>query len=401
MLILENHITNTTSLSLNHYLYHGIKLFKSNNYELVRYIHDQCNDNPLIYIDEEKMPLEVLAHHHSNQESSIMDELLMHFNCSLGRPDREIMQTLLHSLNPSGFLGAFSIEVSKLLNVPIEVVNTNIERLKSYENLGIGCCDVKEYIEFQLKTRGQYNEGLFSQFFNHLDDIHQQQYDFLNDGHVGKDTFLDYMTVIKSCSLSPLTPDVNMFIEPDAVIESTTNSTLRIKISDYLMDSIVFEPVRLRTDDSDFNDRMARYKQEYEELVSILNARTLYLKQILSVIIHVQEAYLLKEKEYLNPLDQTELAEQTGLSPATISRLIADKHIATPRGALPIKALLSKKVTGNTSASLVRFMISQIENFRTVSDSKIAEHLKQYDIHISRRTVNKYKNEILSQLKEV
>lgn len=108
MLILENHVTNTTSLSLNHYLYHGIKLFKASNFELTRYIRKACNDNPLMYMDEGKIPLEVLSYNHSSQADSIMDELLMHFNCCLSSPDKEIMHTLLYSLNSSGFFGNVS-----------------------------------------------------------------------------------------------------------------------------------------------------------------------------------------------------------------------------------------------------------------------------------------------------
>jgi RNA polymerase sigma-54 factor len=398
MLILENHVTNTTSLSLNHYLYHGIKLFKASNFELTRYIRKACNDNPLMHMDEGKIPLEVLSYNHSSQADSIMDELLMHFNCCLSSPDREIMHTLLYSLNSSGFLETFPKEVSELLRIPVNKVNENIDRLKSYENLGIGCLDAKEFLEFQLRLKDEYDEACFSLFFDHLDDIHQGQYGFLDDAPMDINTFEDYMEVIKNCSLSPLMPDTNVFIEPDAHIETTSDRTLKIKLSDYLMDDIVFEPIHLRTDDPAFNETVRRYRQEYEELLSIVNARTLYLKQVLSVIIHVQKEYLLKEKGYLNPLNQTELADQTGLSPATISRLMTDKYISTPRGILPIRALLSKKVTGNISASFVRYMISHTENFRTISDSRIAEQLKQYDIHISRRTVNKYKNELLSGL---
>lgn len=398
MLILENHVTNTTSLSLNHYLYHGIKLFKASNFELTRYIRKACNDNPLMHMDEGKIPLEVLSYNHSSQADSIMDELLMHFNCCLSSPDREIMHTLLYSVNSSGFLETFPKEVSELLRIPVNKVNENIDRLKSYENLGIGCLDAKEFLEFQLRLKDEYDESCFSLFFDHLDDIHQGQYGFLDDTPMDINTFENYMEVIKNCSLSPLIPDANVFIEPDAHIETTADRTLKIKLSDYLMDDIVFEPIHLRTDDPAFNETMTRYRQEYEELLSIVNARTLYLKQVLSVIIHVQKEYLLKEKGYLNPLNQTELADQTGLSPATISRLMTDKYISTPRGILPIRALLSKKVTGNISASFVRYMISHTENFRTISDSRIAEQLKQYDIHISRRTVNKYKNELLSGL---
>ncbi|MBY8908735.1 hypothetical protein K6L05_02905 [Salinicoccus roseus] len=398
MLILENHVTNTTSLSLNHYLYHGIKLFKASNFELTRYIRKACNDNPLMHMDEGKIPLEVLSYNHSSQADSIMDELLMHFNCCLSSPDKEIMHTLLYSLNSSGFLETFPKEVSELLRIPVNKVSENIDRLKSYENLGIGCLDVKEFLEFQLRLKDKYDEACFSLFFDHLEDIHQGQYGFLDDTPIDINIFEDYMEIIKNCSLSPLMPDANVFIEPDAHIETTADRTLKIKLSDYLMDDIVFEPIHLRTDDPAFNETMTRYRQEYEELLSIVNARTLYLKQVLSVIIHVQKEYLLKEKGYLNPLNQTELADQTGLSPATISRLMTDKYISTPRGILPIRALLSKKVTGNISASFVRYMISHTENFRTISDSRIAEQLKQYDIHISRRTVNKYKNELLSGL---
>lgn len=119
--------------------------------------------------------------------------------------------------------------------------------------------------------------------------------------------------------------------------------------------------------------------------------------KILNVICEVQRDFLAGESNYLNSLDQTTLADQTALSPATISRLISKKYISTPRGILPIQSLLSKECCKGFSVSQVKFIIQNIESYEKLSDNKISTLLNDLGIKISRRTVNKYKNQILQE----
>src|SRR5699024_2025325 len=110
-----------------------------------------------------------------------------------------------------------------------------------------------------------------------------------------------------------------------------------------------------------------------------------------------QREFLLGNSDFLKPLDQNDLAESTSLSPATISRLLANKFIATPQGVRPVKSLLSKECCHGTSVSNVMHLIRNFPGVEKMKNSKISRKLGELGVNLSRRTVNKYKNQILSQ----
>ncbi|MFB9861544.1 hypothetical protein ACFPFV_01900 [Salinicoccus siamensis] len=400
MLTLDTHISNDQTLALNHYLFHGIQLFKFNQQELNRYIKDKCAANPLLLIDEEKMPLDVLAYHHDACGPDTLSEMLLDFRCTLPQDDFKIIRTLIYSLDSNGFLEADPCHIAEMEGVPLERVHSNLERLKAYDMLGVGCSDAMDYLRFQLINDDHYDEALFQLFASHLSSIAHDDFSFLADASISTDAFLDYLDHIRSLGLSPLSSRDNASIEPDAFITLGADGDIQIEIPDHLMGSITFEPLALSADDPEFDKLMDGFQREYEELVSIMNARSRYMHEVLSVIATVQKDYLSGRSSYLETLDQTIISDNTSLSPATVSRLLVNKYISTPLGTMPLKALLSKEAVSGVSRSKVINMIRQIEGFPGMPDARISKILEQRDIHISRRTVNKYKNEILSGLKE-
>ncbi|GAA3731241.1 RNA polymerase factor sigma-54 [Salinicoccus jeotgali] len=400
MLTLENHVSNDQTLALNHYLFHGIQLFKFNQQELNRYIKDKCAANPLILIDEEKMPLETLAYHHDVSGPDILAEMLLDFKCTLPHGDFGIIRTLIYSLDSNGFLEADPPNIAEMEGVPLGQVHVNLERLKTYDMLGVGCSDAMDYLRFQLINDGSYDEALFQLFSSHLTSIAHDDFSFLADSTVSKDKFLDYVDHIKTLGLSPLSSRDDAAIEPDAFIILGADDDIHIEIPDHLVGSITFEPLTLSAEDPEFDKLMDGFQREYEELVSIMNARSRYMHEVLSVIVFMQKEYLSGRSSYLETLDQTIISDNTSLSPATVSRLLVNKYISTPLGVMPLKALLSKEAVSGASRSKVINMIRQIEGFPGMPDARISKILEQRNIYISRRTVNKYKNEILSGLKE-
>lgn len=383
-------INTETNISLNNYIINSISIFKYTPAELHKYVIEKCNDNPLIYIkDDRPLPFQV-----SGREN-ILDDVITHFNYMLSGLDKKIMDIIIGSLSPKGFLESTPAEIASITNTAPSRAEALIQSLKEYDSRGIGSSDVMDFIEFQLKTNHTYDKKMFYAFKNHLEEIKSNDFKFIFGLDIDRDTFSDYMeNCIKECLLYPLDGDESIDILPEGSIR-LYEGALSIHIDDHLADDIVYEPFHVTKDNTGFYEKMKAYQDEYTELVSMLNARKVCMLKILNIICEVQRGYLTGEYEYLNALDQKMLAEMTGLSPATVSRLISHKYISTPQGILPIQSLLSKECCKGYSVSQVKFVIRNIESYEKLSDNKISIMMNELGIKISRRTVNKYKNQML------
>lgn len=396
MINLDTFVANELGISLNNFIYNSISIFKYDTHELTDYIKNKCDENPLIYISEDRIPLSALSDHYQTQSTGIFTELFTHFNCILDEQKKTAMQYILYSLNSSGFLEADTKTISDMTGSSPEEVQGLLNMLKAYDDRkGIGCTDVYDFLRFQLRNQDMYNEKLFTLFISNLDAINSGALDFLEDDERA-DLFEYVRLITESCSLSPISEDEPEYLEPDATI-SVENGSFNIVINDYLSDCIVFEPLDIQSQDKDFKKEMEKYRRDYEELASILNARKMYLSSVLTIIVNKQRDFLLGTSGFLNPLDQNDLADATSLSPATISRLLSGKFVSTPKGTVPIKSLLSKECCNGASVSYAMHLIKSLSDFETMPDSKISKKLCEFGVTLSRRTVNKYKNEILNQ----
>lgn len=396
MIGLQNNLSNAVNISLNSYIYHSINIFKYDIREIEEYLQNMCLDNPLVSIGK----YETFSQHSTIQYSSGSDmfsEILTHFKCQLDDSDYKTMKFIIYSLNTKGFLEAHPKIIADYTHSSLNRVNELISMLKNYDNKGIGSTDAIDYLKYQLINLDMFHEDYFYLFKEHLSDVSRSDFDFLNDtSSTDRDEFLSYIESIKqNCALSPLTGNDAEPVYPDAVI-SADNHTLKVEINDYLIRKITFEPLTLETDDNDFQEIMHHYQSQYNEILSLLNAKKKYLFRILSAVSEIQYDYLLGNQEYLNALDQSQLSKKTGLSHATVSRIICNKYVHTPRGLLPLKSLLSKTCSKKWSVSHIKYLIQSINDFEKLSDNKISSHLGEQGISISRRTVNKYKNQILN-----
>jgi RNA polymerase sigma-54 factor len=97
----------------------------------------------------------------------------------------------------------------------------------------------------------------------------------------------------------------------------------------------------------------------------------------------------------LRPLTRRTLAKRLQLSESTISRLVANKYVATPWGALPLARLFSVALAGETSAAQVSARLVQLIRAEPaeapLSDQALARQLAEDGFAVARRTVAKYR----------
>jgi len=104
----------------------------------------------------------------------------------------------------------------------------------------------------------------------------------------------------------------------------------------------------------------------------------------------------------MRPLVMREIAEELGLHESTISRVTSGKYMATPQGTYELKYFfgsgLGTETGGSASSTAVRALLRQFigaeDPGRPLSDSQLAEMLKEQGIACARRTVAKYREQL-------
>ena len=126
------------------------------------------------------------------------------------------------------------------------------------------------------------------------------------------------------------------------------------------------------------------------------------IQQRFDTILRVSRAIVERQKNFfthgelaMRPLVLRDIADELGLHESTISRVTTAKYMATPIGTYELKYFfgsgLGTETGGNASSTAVRALIKQFvaaeSPAKPLSDSQIAEMLKEQGIECARRTV--------------
>ena len=144
---------------------------------------------------------------------------------------------------------------------------------------------------------------------------------------------------------------------------------------------------------------LASRLQEARWFIKNIQQRFDTILRVATAIVERQRNFFVHGEVAMRPMVQRELADELGVHESTISRVTTAKYMATPRGTFELKyffgSALATEAGGNASSTAVRALIRQLiaaENAsQPLSDSKIADMLKEQGIDCARRTVAKYR----------
>jgi RNA polymerase sigma-54 factor len=134
--------------------------------------------------------------------------------------------------------------------------------------------------------------------------------------------------------------------------------------------------------------------------VKSLDQRARTILKVAREIVRQQDAFLAKGIQYLRPLNLRTIADAIQMHESTVSRVTANKYVATKRGLFEMKYFFTSAIASvggeeAHSAEAVRHRIRALIDEETVdgvlSDDRIVEILREAGIDIARRTVAKYR----------
>ena len=135
-------------------------------------------------------------------------------------------------------------------------------------------------------------------------------------------------------------------------------------------------------------------------LTKSLDQRARTILKVASEIVRQQDAFLVHGVAHLRPLNLRTVADAIGMHESTVSRVTANKYMATPRGLFELKYFFTAAISAADggearSAEAVRHRIKQMIDAEppedALSDDTIVQRLRGDGIDIARRTVAKYR----------
>ena len=144
------------------------------------------------------------------------------------------------------------------------------------------------------------------------------------------------------------------------------------------------------------------FKEKLERvrfLMGSIEQRRQTIMGIVDLIIERQKPFL-EGKGPLTPMTMRDAAEALGIHPSTVSRAVRGKYLQYPNGSIFMKSLFTASAGKEDGVSAMgvkqtlKELIEGEDHRKPYSDKDLAELLESRGIHISRRAVAKYREEM-------
>ena len=154
-----------------------------------------------------------------------------------------------------------------------------------------------------------------------------------------------------------------------------------------------------RADNSQDNNTLRQHLQEARWFIKSLRSRNDTLLKVAACIVRHQRDFFEYGEEAMKPLVLREVAEEVEMHESTISRITTSKYMHTPRGTFEFKYFFSSHVhtvdgdecSATSIRARIRRLIGEENQAKPLSDSRLAEILREEGINVARRTVAKYR----------
>ncbi len=342
-------------------------------------------------------------------ETTLADHLAEQLALAVPDPvNRMIGRYLLDMVDEAGYLSGDLAAVAEKLGAPLAAVEAVLAELQKFDPPGVCARNLTECLAIQLKDRNRFDPAMRA-LVEHLDLLAKRDLAGLRRlCGVTDEDLADMIAEIRnlnpkpglafgSTMVQPIVPDVLVRSAPDGSWRIELNSDTLPKV---LINQRYYAQVAKGTRDDKEKSYLAECLQTATWLVRALDQRAKTILKVSSEIVRQQDAFFEKGVQHLRPLNLKTVADAISMHESTVSRVTANKYMATQRGIFELKYFFTSSIASADggeahSAEAVRHRIRQMIDGEApddvLSDDTIVEMLRGAGIDIARRTVAKYR----------
>lgn len=329
--------------------------------------------------------------------------------------EQAIATTLIDAIGDDGYLKASLEDIQQslgeaLADIELDEIETVLHRIQHFDPVGVAARDLRECLLIQLRMleeSGLPRNALLRELVDkHLDTLASRDYAQIRRAlKISDDELTELVRTIQLLNPRPgsaIQTDNTEYIVPDVYVRKLNgrwrlslnpDNAPRLQIAEH------YAALINRADSSAENTYLKNNLQEARWFLKSLQSRNETLLKVTGAIVERQRDFLEYGDEAMKPLVLADIAEAVDMHESTISRVTTRKYLHTPRGIFELKYFFSSHVGtesgGECSATAIRAIIRKLvaaENPRNpLSDSKIADILRDQGINVARRTIAKYR----------
>jgi len=342
---------------------------------------------------------------------SLMDHLMWQLKLSRFTEQEMIAgEQIIGNIDQDGYLRASLEELALQAKMEIGVFENVLRRVQEFDPPGVAARDLKECLLIQGNLLGVSNELVLAIIQDHLHDLEKKDY-----RHIAKKLKVSLADVIQAVMLitrmdpkpgsiyseekaQSIIPDVYIFkVGDEYKIVLNDDGLPRLRISNY------YREIMTGMDDKITGENNKKYMRERVQaaswLIKSIQQRQKTIFKVAEGIVRHQRDFFDGGIKYLKPLVLRDIADDVEMHESTISRVVTNKYMHTPRGVFELKYFFSssiQKTDGDAIASksvkdAIKKIIANESPLHPFSDQEIVSRLEDAGISIARRTVAKYR----------
>jgi len=342
-------------------------------------------------------------------ETTLADWLHEQLTLAISDPVRRMIgQYLIDLVDESGYLTGDLAAAAEKLGTGTAEIEAVLAILQTFDPPGICARNLAECLAIQLKEKDRYDPAMQS-LIAHLDLLARRDFAALKKiCRVSDEDLADMIGEIRHLNPKPglaFGATVVQPIVPDVFVRAAPNGAWLVELnSDTLPKVLVNQSYYAEVSATARRDTDKSYLTECLQsatwLVRALDQRARTILKVANEIVRQQDAFFAHGVEHLRPLNLKTVAEAIGMHESTVSRVTANKYMATNRGVFELKYFFTSAIAASHggeahSAEAVRHRIKQLIEGESaadiLSDDTIVEKLREAGIDIARRTVAKYR----------
>jgi len=321
--------------------------------------------------------------------------------------DRMIGAHLIALLCPAGRLTADPAAIATAMVLPLERVERVRAIMMRFDPPGLFARDLRECLAAQLADKNRLDPAMRTLLDNLELLARRETRRLMTLCGVDSEDLADMIGEIKALDPKPgasydstpahtVVPDLLMREGPDGswLIELNPETMPRVLVNERFYARVA--PRAKKEERVFLTERLANANW----LVRSLQQRAQTILKVAAEIVRQQDGFLHFGVAHLRPLILRDIAEAVELHESTVSRVTANKYIATPRGTYELKYFFTTAIQSSTggdshSAEAVRHRIRNLIGAEAasdiLSDDAIVVILQREGVDIARRTVAKYR----------
>lgn len=340
---------------------------------------------------------------------SLRDHLSAQLPLTVNDPvERLIGHYLIDLVDEAGYIPADLEALSQRLGAPLELVESVLGKLQTFDPPGIFARSLAECLALQLKEQDRY-DPLMAQLLANLDLLASRNIPALKRAiGIDMDELADMIREIKRLNPKPGLKFGSVQLQPvvpDVIVRAAADGGWHVELnSDTLPRVLVNRSYYTRIAKTATNERDKGYifdcLQTANWLVKSLDQRARTILKVAEQIVRQQDSFFMYGVQYLRPLNLKVIADAISMHESTVSRVTSNKYIATPRGIFELKYFFTSAIASAAdgeahSSESVRHRIKQLIDAESaddvLSDDQLVDRLRGEGIEIARRTVAKYR----------